>query len=133
MIKNFITLGDAAFDANDAPMGIIRFTPDNVSNWKNIALEQLKSVKTERISQFAKEGGAINISGLFYAKNKIAQADFDDFCGQVAESFGIPLLGRPELSSSRHREDNEILISLLGTQMREANDWFLKESMERDN
>ena len=91
MVKNFITLGDAAFDANDAPMGIIRFTPDNVSNWKNIALEQLKSVKTERLSNYAKQQGYVDIWGDFNANSHVTHADFDEFCEQVATLFEVKL------------------------------------------
>ena len=91
MVKNFITLGDAAFEANDAPMGIIRFTSDNVSNWKNIALEQLKSVKTERLSNYAKQQGYVDIWGDFNANSHVTQADFDDFCEQVATLFEVKL------------------------------------------
>ena len=113
MIKNWIVLGDAALEDADWALGVIDFTQSEIANWKNIALERIKAAKTERISQFAKEGGTIGISGLFYVKNKISQSDFDDFCNQVAELFGVDLL-QLELSSSRRREDNAIFIILSG-------------------
>lgn len=109
MVKNFITLGDAAFDANDAPMGIIRFTPDNVSNWKNIALEQLKSVKTERLSNYAKQQGYVDIWGDFNANSHVTQADFDDFCEQVATLFEVKLSFK-KLDISKYPE-NSICLS----------------------
>ena len=113
MVKNWIILGDAALDDADWALGVINFKQDEIANWKNIALERIKAAKTERITQFAKEGGIIGISGLFYVKNKISQSDFDDFCNQVAELFEVELLQR-HLSSSRRREDNEIFIILSG-------------------
>ena len=113
MVKNWIILGDAALDDADWALGVINFKQDEIANWKDIALERIKSAKTERISQLAKEGGSIDISGLFYVKNRITQPEFDDFCNQVAELFGVELL-QHELSSSRRREDNEILITLSG-------------------
>ena len=113
MVKNWIILGDAALDDADWTLGVIDFTQSEIANWKNIALERIKAAKTERITQFAKEGGIIGISGLFYVKNKISQSDFDDFCNQVAELFEVELL-QFELSSSRRREDNKIFIILSG-------------------
>ena len=113
MIKNLIVLGDAALEGADWALGVINFKQDEIANWKDIALERIKAAKTERISQLAKEGGTINISGFFYVKNRITQPDFDDFCNQVAELFEVELL-QHELSSSRRREDNEILITLSG-------------------
>ena len=113
MIKNWIILGDAALEDADWTLGVIDFTQSEIANWKNIALERIKAAKTERITQFAKEGGIIGISGLFYVKNKISQSDFDDFCNQVAELFEVELL-QFELSSSRRREDNKIFIILSG-------------------
>lgn len=113
MVKNWIILGDAALDDADWSLGIIRLSPNEIADWKNIAMERIKAAKTERISQLAKEGGSIDISGFFYVKNRITQQNFDDFCNQVAELFGVELL-QHELSSSRRREDNEILITLSG-------------------
>ena len=113
MIKNWIILGDAALDDADWALGVINFKQVEIANWKDIALERIKSAKTERISQLAKEGGSIDISGLFYVKNRITQPEFDDFCNQVAELFGVDLL-QHELSSLRRREVNEILITLSG-------------------
>ena len=113
MVKNWIILGDAALDDADWALGVINFKQDEIANWKDIALERIKSAKTERISQLAKEGGSIDISGLFYVKNRITQPEFDDFCNQVAELFGVELL-QHDLSSSRRREVNEILITLSG-------------------
>ena len=113
MIKNWIILGDAALEDADWTLGVIDFTQSEIANWKDIALERIKAAKTERITQFAKEGGTIDISGLFYVKNKISQSDFDDFCNQVAELFEVELL-QFELSSSRRREDNKIFIILSG-------------------
>ncbi len=113
MVKNWIILGDAALEDADWTLGVIYFKQDEIANWKDIALERIKSAKTERISQLAKEGGSIDISGLFYVKNRITQPEFDDFCNQVAELFGVELL-QHELSSLRRREVNEILITLSG-------------------
>jgi hypothetical protein len=113
MVKNWIILGDAALDDADWALGVINFKQDEIANWKDIALERIKAAKTERISQLAKEGETIDISGLFYVKNRITQQDFDDFCNQVAELFGVELL-QLELSSLRRREVNEIIIILSG-------------------
>lgn len=119
MVKNWIVLGDAALDDADWALGVIRFSQDEIADWKNIALERIKAAKTERISQFAKKGETIDITGLFYVKNKITQSDFDDFCNQVAELFEVQLLN-PELCSSNRREDNEILITISGIPMKGA-------------
>ena len=113
MVKNWIILGDAALEDADWALGVIKFKQDEIANWKDIALERIKAAKTERISQLAKEGGSIDISGFFYVKNRITQPEFDDFCNQVAELFGVELL-QHDLSSSRRREDNKIFIILSG-------------------
>ena len=126
MVKNWIVLGDAALDDADWSLGIIRFTQHEIADWKNIALERIKAAKTERISQFAKEGEAIDISGLFYVKNKIAKSDFDDFCNQVAELFEVRLLNH-DLHSSNRTEDNEILITLSGIPMKGALDFIMPD------
>ncbi len=126
MVKNWIILGDAALDDADWTLGVINFKQDEIANWKDIALERIKAAKTERISQLAKEGGTIDISGLFYVKNRITQQDYDDFCNQVAELFEVELL-QFELSSSRRREDNKIFITLSEISTRDALDLYMME------
>lgn len=121
MVKNWIILGDAALEDADWALGVINFKQDEIVNWKEIALERIKAAKTERISNIAKQGEMIDISGTFYVKNNITQSDFDDFCNQVAELFGVELL-QHDLSSSRRREDNEILVTLSGIPMKGALD-----------
>ena len=121
MVKNWIVLGDAAFEDADWSLGVIDFSQSQIHNWKDIALERIKAAKTERISNIAKQGEMIDISGTFYVKNNITQSDFDDFCNQVAELFGVELL-QHELSSLRRREVNEILITLSGIPMKGALD-----------
>ena len=123
MVKNWIILGDAALEDADWTLGVIYFKQDEIANWKDIALERIKAAKTERISQLAKEGGSIDISGLFYVKNRITQPEFDDFCNQVAELFEVELL-QHDLSSSRRREANEILITLSGIKNRIIEDYI---------
>ncbi len=124
MVKNWIILGDAALDDADWALGVINFKQDEIANWKDIALERIKAAKTERISQLAKEGESIDISGLFYVKNRITQPEFDDFCNQVAELFGVQLQNH-ELCSSRRQEDNEVLITLSGIPMKGALDLIM--------
>ena len=124
MVKNWIILGDSALEDADWALGIINFKQDEIANWKDIALERIKAAKTERISQLAKEGGTIDISGLFYVKNRITQPEFDDFCNQVAELFEVQLQNH-ELCSSRRQEDNEVLITLSGIPMKGALDFIM--------
>ncbi len=126
MVKNWIILGEAALDDADWALGVINFKQDEIANWKDIAIERIKAAKTERISQLAKEGGSIDISGFFYVKNRITQPEFDDFCNQVAELFGVELL-QHDLSSSRCREDNKIFITLSEISTRDALDLYMME------
>ena len=116
MVKNWIILGDAALDDADWSLGIIRLSPNEIADWKNIATERIKAAKTERISQFAKQGEVIDISGTFYVKNNITQSDFDDFCNQVAQLFGVEV-GRHELDLYK-RKVNFIHVVLPGIPMK---------------
>ena len=37
MVKNWMILGDDAFDSESKPVGVIRLTPDEMDNWQNVA------------------------------------------------------------------------------------------------
>ena len=36
MVKNWLILGDDAFDSNDIPMGLLRFSQEEVRDWQSI-------------------------------------------------------------------------------------------------
>ena len=40
MIKNWMILGDEAFNSNHEPIGVIELTSEELNDWKNIAWER---------------------------------------------------------------------------------------------
>ena len=42
MVKNWMVLGDEAFGCNDIPVGVVRFSPNELNNWKDVAINKIK-------------------------------------------------------------------------------------------
>lgn len=51
MVKNWLILGDEAFDSDDFPMGLMRFTLEEMKDWQNIAWKQLVDIVNNNISE----------------------------------------------------------------------------------
>ena len=111
MEKNWIVLGDAAFDSKEEPIGILKLTDEEVADWRSIAVKRIKSVVSEKVMNLAKEHPYISICAMFYKDYMIRQEDFGLFTNEVANLFeGVkPILC--EMDYSQCKEDNAIMIS----------------------
>ena len=91
MVKNWIILGDAAFDATHEPIGSICLSEEDMSNWAERSLQIIESAKTEKISNWAKEEGGVWTTGVFGTKSHVSDNDFENFSKRVADLFNVPL------------------------------------------
>ena len=110
MVKNWIILGDAAFDAADEPIAVIRLSQEEMSNWAEHSLQIIESARTEKINNFAKEMGGVSLNGLFYTKNKVSDSEFKTFCDKVSALFEVPLVFY-DLTYVRAKGESMIFIS----------------------
>ena len=44
MVKNWLILGDEAFDSDDFPMGIMHFSLEEMRDWQDIAWKQFANI-----------------------------------------------------------------------------------------
>ena len=73
MVKNWLILGDEAFNSNDTPLGIFKFTLEEMKDWQNIALKQFVNIvnNNEKVKRMVFGSNYISLSGLFYKKSGI--------------------------------------------------------------
>ncbi len=70
MVKNWLVLGDEAFDSDDFPMGIMHFSLDEMKDWQSVAWKQFADIfnNNERVRNMVFNCNLISISGLVYKK-----------------------------------------------------------------
>lgn len=81
MVKNWMILGDQAFDGDEKPLGIIRFTLEEMKDWQSIAWKQFANVvnNNEIVKRMVFGCNRISLSGLFYKKSGVVLEHLNDF------------------------------------------------------
>jgi hypothetical protein len=80
MIKNWMMLGDEAFNSKHNPIGVIRFSPEEMDNWQQVAWNTFVDVvnNNEKVKEMVFGCNYLYVSGLFDQK---AGVGFDDLYG----------------------------------------------------
>lgn len=81
MVKNWLILGDEAFDSDDSPMGLMRFSLEQMKDWQDIAWKQFADIfnNNERVWNMVFNCNMISISGLFYKKSGVKLDQLKEF------------------------------------------------------
>lgn len=89
MVKNWLILGDEAFDSNDFPMGIMHFSLEEMKDWQNIAWKQFANIfnNNERVKKMVYYSNGISISGLFYKKSGVILEHLKEFARAIADEY----------------------------------------------
>lgn len=68
--------------------GLIYLNEDDMAHWQEMVLEKIRSVKSQKVMEYAKRNPYITIGALFFRGWGITQDDFDHFVNDVCAEFG---------------------------------------------
>lgn len=91
MIKNWMILGDEAFDGNDIPVGVIRFSPNELNNWKDVAICKIKNAidKSPIVREIISWSNCLFVDGFFRKANCGNDSEFDSFINEMKSIFEV--------------------------------------------
>ena len=103
----------------EAPFGMIWLKSEEMANWREIALDRIQAVLSDRLLDFAKANPYITIGALFSRRYGVTQDEFDQFVNDVVELFegGIPHLCSVDYGRSPRR--NMIMVNFSKTTLDE--------------
>ena len=113
MVKNWLILGDEAFNSNDTPLGIFKFTLEEMKDWQNIALKQFVNIvnNNEKVKSMVFGSNFISLSGLFYKKSGIILDHLNDFANAIADECDNLLYGDLKIEFDTRKDTNILFIS----------------------
>jgi hypothetical protein len=113
MVKNWLILGDEAFNSNDTPMGIFKFTLEEMKDWQNIAWKQFANIvnNNEKVRRMVFGSNFISLSGLFYKKSGIILDHLNDFAKAIADECDNLVFGDAEIDYDTRKDTNMLFIS----------------------
>ena len=115
MVKNWLILGDEAFDSNDFPMGIMHFSLEEMKDWHSLAWKQFADIfnNNERVRNMVFNCNAISISGLFYKKAGVILEHLKEFAKAIADECDNIEYGRTDIDYDTRKDSNMLFISFL--------------------
>ena len=89
MVKNWILLGDEAFEGSESTWGRIELSQEQQSNWQNIVMEQLNSAieKSAKVREMIDNSNFIELDFYFFEKPKVTEKEVDAFIKLLEERF----------------------------------------------
>jgi hypothetical protein len=89
MVKNWILLGDEAFEGSESTWGRIELSKEQQSNWQNIVMEQLNSAieKSAKVREMIDNSNFIELDFYFFEKPKVKEEEVDAFIKLLEERF----------------------------------------------
>ena len=113
MVKNWMILGDQAFDGDENPLGIIRFTLEEMKDWQSIAWKQFANVvnNNEIVKRMVFGCNRISLSGLFYKKSEVVLEHLNDFARAIANECDNLEYGDAEIEYDTRKDTNMLFIS----------------------
>ena len=87
--KNWILLGDEAFEGSESTWGRIELSKEQQSNWQNIVMEQLDCAieKSAKVREMIDNSNFIELDFYFFEKPKVKEEEVDAFIELLEERF----------------------------------------------
>lgn len=113
MVKNWLILGDEAFNSNDTPLGIFKFTLEEMKDWQSIAWKQFANVvnNNEIVKRMVFGCNRICLSCLFYKKSGVVLEHLNDFAKAIASECDNLEYGDAEIEYDTRKDTNMLFIS----------------------
>lgn len=113
MVKNWLILGDEAFDSDDFPMGIMHFSLEEMRDWQDIAWKQFANIvnNNEKVKRMVFGSNFISISGLFYKKAGVILEHLKEFAKAIADECDNLVFGDAEIDYDTRKDTNMLFIS----------------------
>ena len=89
MVKNWIILGDEAFEGSESTWGRIELSKEQQSKWQNIVMEQLNSAieKSAKVREMIDNSNIIECDFDFFEKPKVTEEEVAEFMKRLEDRF----------------------------------------------
>lgn len=112
MVKNWMILGDDAFDSESKPVGVIRLTPDEMDDWQNIAWGRFADVVNNNpiVRKMVYGSNYLYVGGSFNRKASVSFSDLHDFAIYFGEVFDNQEFARIYIDYDSSKDSNMLIL-----------------------
>ncbi len=123
MVKNWMILGDEAFNSNHEPIGVVELTSDELNDWNNVLWKRFAhTVNTnEKVREMVFNSNYMYIGAVFNKKSGITYEDIDGFANYLFQQIDSIEYYTIDLSYNPNADDGTIILNFVDhTKMRKV-------------
>ncbi len=89
MVKNWMMLGDEAFNSNHEPIGVIELSPEELDNWQKIAWKRFAGVvnNNEKVRSLVFSSNFLYLGATFSKSSGVTKENVDDFADSLFQNI----------------------------------------------
>lgn len=112
MVKNWMILGDEAFDSESKAVGVIRLAPDEMDDWQSVAWGRFADVVNNNpiVRKMVFGCNYLYVGGSFTRKAGVSFSDLHDFAlyfGKVLDNLEF---GRTHIDYDSSKDSNMLFL-----------------------
>lgn len=112
MVKNWIELGDKAFESKDRPIGVIRFSNEEMNNWQMIGWKRFADAvnNNDMVRELVFKSNCVRLFGLFNRKTGVELKHIRAFADSIAKVCNNIEYGHVKIQYVRRKVTNLLVL-----------------------
>lgn len=113
MIKNWMMLGDEAFNSKHEPVGVIELSPEELNNWQEIAWRRFANIvnNNEKVREMVFNSNYFYLGAVFSKRSGVTKEDVDEFADALYQNIDDLEYYTVDFSVNPRTDDGTLILS----------------------
>lgn len=113
MVKNWIMLGDDAFNSNHEPIGVIELSPEELKNWQDVAWKRFAHIvnNNEKVRDLVFNSNFLYLGAVFSKGSGVTNKDVDDFADLLYQNIDDLEYCTVDFTANPHKNDGTLIFA----------------------
>jgi hypothetical protein len=113
MIKNWMILGDEAFNSKHEPVGVIELSPEELDNWQDVAWRRFANIvnNNEKVREMVFNSNYFYLGAVFSKRSGVTKEDVDEFADALYQNIDDLEYYTVDFSVNPRTDDGTLILS----------------------
>ena len=113
MIKNWMILGDDAFNSKHEPVGVIELSPEELDNWQDVAWRRFANIvnNNEKVREMVFNSNYFYLGAVFSKRSGVTKEDVDEFADALYQNIDDLEYYTVDFSVNPRTDDGTLILS----------------------
>ena len=113
MIKNWMILGDEAFNSKHDPVGVIEIAPSELDNWQDVVWDRFADIvnNNERVRDLVFSSNYLYLGAVFSKRSGVTNKDINEFADVFYQNIDDLQYFNIDFSINPRKDDGTIILA----------------------